>query len=261
MVQNDFDVRAVDGTGRTFTDNEGSSVAGGTARQSFCREPYVDPDGRNGTTPPGKTTIPAMVAATGDASRSLTSKGRSTKLDEPTATKAVCRHDGVDALNRALFNRDFDAGPHTRYATWTVLHGCCAKGLTPRAQKPPPTGGGFVVGLGKASAYVLFSGTTAGQFVVAIPGWCKTPEALLTMTSCSSPCKGVECRLVVRVMPAGLNFFTWGGEYVAVEERGQAVLETVNETARLRTPSASVFRSGNNRGIGFGTNDRQFLLV
>ena len=77
----DFDVRAVDGTGRTFTDNEGSSVAaGGTAPGNGrwgCRgEPHVDPDGRNGRSLPGYLpTIPAMVPATGDASRSLTSKG------------------------------------------------------------------------------------------------------------------------------------------------------------------------------------------
>ena len=41
-------------------------------------------------------------------------------------------------------------------------------------------------------------------------------------------------RLVFRVMLAGLNFLSrWAGNVIAVEERGQAVPETVNEVTRV----------------------------
>lgn len=117
----DFNVRAVDGTGRTFTDNEGSSVAwwnGPGNRFLYVESPTLIRDGRNGT-------ITAQVFAnnpsdgTGDWGRIalFDVEGlRSTKLDGKSNGYQghLTLHDGVDVLlNRALFNRDFDAGPFT----------------------------------------------------------------------------------------------------------------------------------------------------
>jgi len=72
-----------------------------------------------------------------------------------------------------------------------------------------------------------------------------------------------ERGLVVRMMLAGLNFCGRGaGNVVAVEERGQAVLEAVNEIARVaHSVGVGLLRSGNYSGIGLRTDDRQFLLV
>ena len=117
----DFNVRAVDGTGRTFTDNEGSSVAwwnGPGNRFLYVGSPTLIRDGRSGT-------ITARVFAnnpgdgTGDWGRItlFDVEGlRSTKIDgKPNGYQGrLTLHDGVDVLlNRALFNRDFDAGPFT----------------------------------------------------------------------------------------------------------------------------------------------------
>ena len=67
-------------------------------------------------------------------------------------------------------------------------------------------------------------------------GVCDDVPLLIVVQGC------FECRLVVRVMLAGLDFFHCGaGNVVAVEERGKAVLEAVNEVAGLRTPSVSDF--------------------
>ena len=117
----DFNVRAVDGTGRTFTDNEGFSVAwwnGPGNRFLYVGSPTLIRDGRHGT-------ITARVFAnnpgdgTGGRGRLtlLDVEGlRSTKIDgKPNGYQGrLTLHDGVDVLlNRALFNRDFDAGPFT----------------------------------------------------------------------------------------------------------------------------------------------------
>ena len=117
----DFNVRAVDGTGRTFTDNEESSVAwwnGPGNRFLYVESPTLIRDGRNGT-------ITARVFAnnpgdgTGDWGRvtlfdvdGLTPTQIDGKFDNYQGNLML--HDGVDVLlNRALFNREMSADPFT----------------------------------------------------------------------------------------------------------------------------------------------------
>jgi len=116
-----YNVRAVDGTGRTFTENEGSSVAwwnGPGNRFLYVDSPTLIRDGRNGT-------ITARVFAN-NPSDGTGDWGRITLFDveglRPTEIDGefdnyqgrLTLHDGVDVLlNRALFNRYMSAGPFT----------------------------------------------------------------------------------------------------------------------------------------------------